>query len=302
MNSPSTPFVSVIIPVFDNLEGLMRCLAPLAEQTYPRERYEVLVVDNGSRGDVRSVVEAFPVAQLLQETRPGSYAARNLGIVAAHGEVLAFTDSDCVPTREWIEKGVANLLRAPDCGFVAGRVELVFRDPARPTPSELYDFIVMNFHQDRNVAERHFGATANLFAFKQVFATAGPFDAKLLSAGDLEWGRRVFEKGFQQIYAADVSVAHPARHTLEETYRQAARLVGGTYGLKRQSGATPMRMALDLARAMTPALGFYWRILRDPRLRDFRQRSSVVLVAIGVKYVGAWELFRLMMGGQPRRG
>lgn len=302
MNSPARPFVSVIIPAFNNLEGLRRCLAPLEAQTYDPERYEILVVDNGSRDDVRSVVGAFQRIRLLQEDQPGSYAARNLGIVAAHGDILAFTDSDCVPTREWIEKGVENLMRAPSCGFVAGRVELVFRDPARPTPSELYDFIVMNFHQDRNVAERRFGATANLFAFKHVFAAVGPFDGKLLSAGDLEWGRRVFDRGYPQIYASDVCVAHPARHSLEETYRQATRLVGGTYRLKLQSGATTARRALDLARAVTPALGFYGRILRDERLKHARQRVSVVLVAIGVKYVGAWELIRLMAGGKPRRG
>ena len=300
--SSSAPFVSVIIPAFNNLEGLRRCLAPLEQQTHARERYEVIVVDNGSSDDVRSVVDGFPRVRLLREEQPGSYAARNRGIAAARGDVLALTDSDCVPTREWIEKGVENLLRAPDCGFVAGRVELTFRDPARPTPSELYDFIVMNFHQDRNVAERRFGATANLFVFKQVFEAVGPFDGQLLSAGDLEWGRRVFDHGLLQIYADDVRVAHPARHALAETYRQARRLAGGTYRLKIQNGATPARRMLDLARAVTPALGFYGRLLRDQRLKHLRQRVSVVLVAIRVKYVVAWELIRLMTGANPRRG
>jgi glycosyltransferase involved in cell wall biosynthesis len=302
MNGPERPFVSVIIPAFNNAAGLGRCLEALADQTYAADRHEVLVVDNGSREDLRSVVAAFPRARLVHESEPGSYAARNRGIVAATGEVLAFTDSDCVPTHNWIERGVEHLLRAPTCGFVAGRVDLLFRDPVDPTASELYDLIVMNFHQDRNVAVRRFGATANLFVFKQVFHTVGPFDFRLMSGGDLEWGRRVHERGLLQLYADDVRVAHPARYSLKDTFRQALRLAGGTYRLKLRDGTTPASRAIDLLRAWTPAFGFYWRILGDKRLTRLGDRISVVRVALAVKYVTARELVRLMMGGEPRRG
>lgn len=302
MNSSAPPLVSVIIPAFNDPEGLRRCLEALGEQTYAADRHEVIVVDNGSREDLRPVVAEFERARLLHESEPGSYAARNRGIAAATGEVLAFTDSDCVPTRDWIERGVEHLLRAPNCGLVAGRVDLLFRDPLSPTASELYDLIVMNFHQDRNVAVRRFGATANLFTFKQVFHTVGPFESRLMSGGDLEWGRRVYERGLLQLYADDVRVAHPARHSLEETYRQAVRLAGGTYRLKLKDGASPARRAIDLMRAVTPAFGFYGRILGDKRLTRMGDRVSVVRVAIGVKYVTARELIRLMLGGEPRRG
>jgi glycosyltransferase involved in cell wall biosynthesis len=302
MNGPALPFVSVIIPAFNNAEGLRRCLEALGDQTYPADRHEVLVVDNGSREDLRPVVAGLPRVRLLREDAPGSYAARNRGIAEAAGEALAFTDSDCVPARNWIERGAAHLLEAPACGFVAGRVDLAFRDPASPTPSELYDLVVMNFHQDRNVAKRRFGATANLFTFKRVFEAVGAFDGALMSGGDLEWGQRVYAHGLLQQYADDVHVTHPARYSLEETYRQAVRLAGGRYRLKLQEGATPASRAVDLLRAFTPAVGFYWRLLRDQRLPRGRDRLAVVRVAIGVKYVTAAELTRLMMGGAPRRG
>jgi glycosyltransferase involved in cell wall biosynthesis len=302
MNSPARPFVSVIVPAFNNSEGLRRCLEALGEQTYAADRHEIVVVDNGSSEDLRSVVAPCPRARLLREDEPGSYAARNRGIAEATGEALAFTDSDCVPTHDWIERGVEHLLRAPDCGLVAGRVDLIFRDPRSPTASELYDLIVMSFHQDRNVAVRRFGATANLFTFKKVFDAVGLFDSHLMSGGDLEWGRRVYERGLLQLYADDVRVSHPARYSLEDTYRQALRLAGGTYRLKQQDGATPASRAIDLVRAWTPAVGFYGKILRDKRLTRMGYRLSVVRVALGVKYVTAWELMRLMMGGEPRRG
>lgn len=300
--SGAPPFVSVIVPAFNNAEGLRRCLEALGQQTYPADRHEVLVIDNASREDLRPVATGFPTVRLVREDAPGSYAARNRGIVEAAGDALAFTDSDCVPARNWIERGAARLLEAPDCGFVAGRVDLTFRDGARPTPSELYDLIVMSFHQDRNVATRRFGATANLFTFKRVFQVVGAFDGALMSGGDLEWGQRVHARGLLQLYADDVHVDHPARYSLEETYRQAVRLTGGRYRLRLQEGASPASRAIDLLRAFTPAVGFYWRLLRDRRLPRRRDRLAVVRVAIGVKYVTAVELTRLMLGGGPRRG
>jgi glycosyltransferase involved in cell wall biosynthesis len=302
MNAEGRPFVSVIVPVFNDLAGLERCLAALAAQTYDPDRHEVVVVDNGSRQDLGPVASRFARVRLVREEQPGSYAARNRGIAAARGDVLAFTDSDCVPAGDWIARGVEALLRVPECGFVAGRVDLTFRDPGRATASELYDSIVMNFHQDRNIAERHFGATANLFVFKRVFESVGPFDAALRSGGDLEWGQRVHARGLLQLYADDVRVAHPARSTWEETRRRAVRLTGGRYGLRRQAGASAGSLAVDLLRAVTPAVGFYVRLLRDRRLPRLADRLSVVRVAIAVKYVTAWELIRLMAGGEPRRG
>jgi GT2 family glycosyltransferase len=299
---PARPFVSVIIPTLDNVAGLARCLAPLEAQTYAANRYEILVVDNGSREDVQSAVAAFPHVRFFREEKPGSYAARNLGLAVANGTVIAFTDSDCIPDRAWIENGVAGLLASPKCGLVAGRIELFFRDRAHPTPSELYDSIVMNFHQDRNVAERRFGATANLFAFKQVFEAVGVFNSQLMSGGDLEWGRRVSERGYPLAYAPNARVSHPARHTLRETYEREVRLVGGRYRMKAEKRAPAVSFAMDLVRAITPAIGFYVRLYRDPRLTTARDRASVIRVALGVKYVGAWELIRLMMGGKPRRG
>jgi len=300
MNGAALPYVSVVIPAYNHAEDLRECLEALRDQTYPADRHEILVVDNGSQQDLRPALAGIARARLLSEPATGSYAARNRGIAEAAGEALAFTDSDCVPAPDWIERGVARLLGTPTCGLVAGRVDLTFRDTSGPTSSELYDLVVMNFHQDRNVTLRRFGATANLFVFKSVFETVGPFDGTLLSGGDLEWGQRVHAHGLLQQYADDVRVQHPARHSLADTYRQARRLAGGRYQL--QAGATPGQRAIDLLRAFTPAVGFYGRLLSDRRMPRLADRLRVVRVAIGVKYVTAMELARLTMGGVPQRG
>lgn len=295
------PFVSVIVPVLDDREALARCLAALARQTYPADRHEIVVVDNGSREDPSPVLAAAPRARLVREAAPGSYAARNRGVAEARGDVLAFTDSDCVPDPGWIERGVARLAAAPGCGFVAGRVELTFADPARPTAAELHDWLVMNFHQDRNVRERRFGATANLFTTRAVVAAVGPFDAALTSGGDLEWGRRVFAKGYQPVYEPEAVMRHAARASLAAAVARERRLTGGRVQLERRDGIPGTRRFAALVRAWIPAVGFYARILGDARLPRWRDRVRVVGVALALKYAGALERLRLMLGAAPRR-
>ena len=87
------PFVSVIVPVFNEPCRLGACLAALEAQSYAPSRYEVIVVDNGSDPPVGSLSDNFPHSALLQEPTPGSYNARNAGIGLAKGEILALLES-----------------------------------------------------------------------------------------------------------------------------------------------------------------------------------------------------------------
>ncbi len=127
----SEVFASVIIPVLNDVDRLRLCLAALDSQTYPKERFEVIVVDNGSAVDPRDALPVnAPPTQVfvLREEQPGSYAARNRGIAMAHGEVLAFTDADCVPRPDWIEHGIATLQRLSAAAIVAGHIDLTVKD------------------------------------------------------------------------------------------------------------------------------------------------------------------------------
>ena len=102
-------FVSVIVPVFNNGDRLAKCLKALYVQTYPYADYEVIVVDNNSTERIDSVCEQFPNVRYETESEQGSYAARNRGLSIAKGEVIAFTDSNCIPDAEWIAAGVRAL-------------------------------------------------------------------------------------------------------------------------------------------------------------------------------------------------
>jgi len=112
--------VSVVIPTYDRSQSLRRCLLSLADQSYSGE-YEVIVVDDGSRDDTAQVVEAvkekvgFPIRYFFQSNR-GPAAARNLGIVQAQGNIIAFIDDDHIASPVWLSQ----ICQIPPDGPVVG--------------------------------------------------------------------------------------------------------------------------------------------------------------------------------------
>lgn len=294
-------FVSVIVPVFNDSVRLALCLQALEKQTYPRERYEVIVVDNASDEDIKSVIEQFDQAKFAFEEQPGSYVARNKGISLAKGEVIAFTDADCIPQPDWIERGVVSLQNVSDCGLVAGRIDLFFQDPSNPTAVELYESIEMNFSQAVNVEQDHFGVTANLFTFKSVLDKVGYFDSTLKSGGDREWGERVFEAGYRQIYANDALVTHPARHSFPQLHKRIARFTGGQHDLFMSKRPSSWELVMDVVGILKPPFRSFYRILTNDKLPGIKRKAQFTLAMFFARYVVLSEKLFLYSGGKSRR-
>ncbi|HLF86503.1 MAG TPA: glycosyltransferase, partial [Nitrospiria bacterium] len=97
--------VSVIVPVYNNQESIKKCIEALLGQDYPNNGYEVIVVDDGSDDGTAGVVKAYPLKYIYQKNQ-GPAAARNRGAGEAKGDIILFTDSDCVPDPDWIREMV----------------------------------------------------------------------------------------------------------------------------------------------------------------------------------------------------
>ncbi len=296
--------VSVIVPVYNERERLARCLDALHRQTYPADRYEVVVVDNGSDRPPEALAERYDGVRLLVERRRGSYAARNRGIAAANGALLAFTDADCVPARDWLEQGVACFERSPECGMVAGRIEVTALRPGRPTACERYDQLFY-LDQERAVTKGHYGATANLFTSREVLCAVGPFDASLKSSGDNEWGQRVHRAGFAQVYCPGAVVRHPARRSLRALLRKELRIAGGLACIEADDGPTeasavPLRERVRrLVQPIRNALGVLvgGTSRKIPSVAQRFQVAGIVLLVHALRRLEAW---RVQRGGPPR--
>ena len=152
--------VSVIVPHYNDLEGLDICLAALARQTFPAERVEILVADNASpqgQAAVEKIVAGR--ARVVTVTTRGAGPARNGGAAASRGDILAFIDSDCQADQVWLAEGIKALER---CDIAGGSVEVLVKDAARMTAAEAFERIFA-FNMERYVTEKGFVGSGNLF-------------------------------------------------------------------------------------------------------------------------------------------
>ena len=95
--------ISVVVPTYNEEQNIERCLESLADQTVPRETYEVIVVDGNSKDRTRELAEPLADSVFIQKSKRVG-GARNDGAMAASGEVVATTDADCILPRDWVER------------------------------------------------------------------------------------------------------------------------------------------------------------------------------------------------------
>jgi glycosyltransferase involved in cell wall biosynthesis len=275
MNDRDHPLVSVITPVYNDADRLVTCLRSLEEQTYPRGQYEVIVVDNASEESVAPVVAPFDHARDVYEARPGSYAARNRGIECARGEVVAFTDADCIPHHAWLEKGVEQLIQNASCGLVGGRVDFFFSIPGKPSPAELFDSTHF-LKQKQYVEQGNFAATANAFTWKHIFDEVGLFDDTLRSGGDTEWGQRVAAYGYNVCYAENARVQHPTRRSYRDLRRKKLRIVEGTVDAKMARGYPLHEVIADMTRDIGHHVKYAVQTLLAEKQYGWKERATLL--------------------------
>lgn len=300
----NTAFVSVIIPVFNDSDRLRRCLEALSQQTVSNDYFEIIVVDNGSTDNVVQVIQHYPQVILISESQPGSYAARNKGIATAKGNILAFTDADCIPDPSWLENGIKYLAANPHCGIAAGKIKFFFQQPGAPNIVEIYDSAV-HLRQEQYVKEQ-WGATANLFTTPAVVNKVGLFNTDLKSGGDLEWGKRVSAQGYTVSYVLDSIVAHPARSSLQEMRQKMIRRVGGGYMLnhlhQNHRPKTLMQFSQKLLIKLRPPIRSAIRkSFLNQKVKHYRHQIIVFSMVFILHYLEFPEFLRLQIGGEPVR-
>ncbi|MDV0443514.1 glycosyltransferase family 2 protein [Methanorbis rubei] len=113
--------ISVIVPTFNEEEGVEACLQSLCDQTLPRDQYEIIVVDGNSKDKTREIAEKYADLVFIQTSKKVG-GARNDGAMAAKYDILATTDADCFLPRDWLEKVLADFKKYPDASTIYGIV------------------------------------------------------------------------------------------------------------------------------------------------------------------------------------
>lgn len=287
--------VTVIIPVWNGEASIGRCLASLRRQNYPRERIQIIVVDNGSTDRTAEIVGDFDDVLLLTEPSESSYRARNRGLAHASGELIAFIDADCEAAPGWIEAGVRAIQENASAGVAAGRVSLVqVQDAGHSRGAELYEE-VFAFRQDEAARLGHC-MTVNWMSPRWVFDRVGTFLPELKSGGDLELSGRISKAGFSIPYVPDMVVYHPMRSNVEELSAKRRRVTGGMWVREGGRPALPrllLFIAEEVLRRSSKVL-----LTANYSLAD---RLRLITLLYRLAGVGALELFRLYFGAEPRR-
>jgi len=178
-------FVSVIVPVYNGQDTIGQCIEALLAQDWPQENFEVIVVDNNSTDRTVQVVSQYPVTLVHESAIQTSYAARNRGVRAARGDIVAFTDADCFADEAWLRR-LVEPFSDPAVGAVAGTVQSY----ASSGLVERFFAAVRPF--DPSSAESLKSLlTGNIAYRKHLVEDLGLFDETLFTAGDVDLGWRV---------------------------------------------------------------------------------------------------------------
>ena len=286
---------SVIIPTFEDWGVLQLCLDCLARQTADPTLFEVIVANNNPDPAVPPTLRLPANAQVIHAPKPGSYAARNAAIKVARGEVLFFTDSDCLPDPSWIAAGLDAMSGSGTDRLVAGQIEL-FPVGTEWTPVELHGRI-FSLKQDDYVSQG-WCATANLMARRRAFEDYGPFNENRFSGGDKEWTLHATSQGANLVYVAEVVIRHPARSSYSVLATRTWRVIGGNL-LDMQTGRIPRA---PLRYYLSPLSSWETRqVMSHPGMTDL-QRAQVLWLCVRLNVVALSEVVRLRyLSGRPQR-
>ena len=251
------PTLSVVVPAYNARSRLPACLGSLYRQSYPRERYEVIVVDDGSRDDTAEQARLLGrrwagTLKVIRQANGGPARARNAGVRAASGEIVAFLDADCVADPDWLAELVA-VLATSAADAVGGPIwNHAYRDPVSRflTASRFYR------HRARH-GQVEYLVTANLAMRRETFEALGGFhEATGTWSEDADLSFRMTKEGYSLLLASRGRVRHfGSPTTVRGLARELFRYGYGSYRLSFQwpGGRQPIRELVRRAGAIALA-------------------------------------------------
>ncbi|OAN66846.1 glycosyltransferase family 2 protein [Sphingomonas sp. TDK1] len=268
------PRISVVIPHYNDPASLRLCLDALERQTVGRDAFEVIVGDNNSPCGLAAVEDAVAGrARIVTVMEKGAGPARNGAAAEARGDILAFTDSDCVVEPGWLAAGAAQI--APGT-FLGGHM-YVLQPAGRPNGVAALE-MALSFDNEGYVRRTKFTVTANLFVMRADFERVGGFRTGV--SEDLEWCHRAIARGLTIDYAADASVGHPPRPDWAALLVKSRRIQQELFlfNIERPKGRLRWLARSVLQPALIPSDAA--KILRTPGTEGARGRAIAMLVAL----------------------
>ncbi len=203
--------VSIIIPTYNGAKRIRKCLDAVTQQDYKNE-YEIVVVDDGSKDNTAAVVEKYQAVRLVRQKNAGPAAARNKGAQHANGEIILFTDDDCVPKKDWLQQMLKPFadtkIVAAKGGYLTKQSQLIAR------------FVQLEYEDKYRLLEKEsyidFIDTYSAAFRREVFIKYGGYDHSfpVACAEDIELSYRMSSEGEKMVFQAKAQVYHTHPETL----------------------------------------------------------------------------------------
>ncbi len=205
------PFFSIIVPTYAREAHLKKCMGALSSLSYPKNRFEVIVVNDDNNSSLKHVLTPFfdqLDLHLVSQNHAGPAAARNTGGKQAKGEYLAFTDDDCMPAADWLTIFAQHFSKTPDCAVAGKTINGLSGNPYSSATQHIIDFLYAHYNVDSENAQ--LAISSNFALPLKNFRALGGFstDFKRAAGEDRDLSARWLQHGFRIIYAPDALVNH----------------------------------------------------------------------------------------------
>lgn len=276
------PFFSVIVPTFNRPDRLRACLLSLAALQYPRDRYEVLVVDDGGAAPLDGIIEAVRKdvdATLIRQENSGPAAARNRGAGVARGEILAFTDDDCMPEPNWLLEFAPRISAARNT-LLGGRTVNALIDNVFASASQMLIDYLYGYYNEA-ASRSSFFTSNNIAVAREPFESVGGFAESFPRAAgeDREFCSRWIRHGHEMEYVPTAAVRHAHDLDAGAFWRQHFNYGRAAFTFHRDR---PGRIDEPL----TPEpIAFYLNLIRYPFRAKSERRPLMESVLLGISQV-----------------
>ncbi|PKM91652.1 hypothetical protein CVU82_00365 [Candidatus Falkowbacteria bacterium HGW-Falkowbacteria-1] len=278
--SEEFPFVSVVVPVFNDEKRIGKCIESLISQSYPKDKYEIIIVDNNSNDGTVEIVKKYPVKILHENNIQSSYAARNLGIKNSKGEIIAFTDSDCIADKNWILNSIL-FFGENKCDLIAGDIKFFYKN--EQDIFEILDSFV-HFNQKKGVLSNKV-PTANLFIKKYVFDKIGFFNSDLKSGADILLTNKAVLAGYNLCFSLGSIVYHPTRN-FKELILKHRRIAYDNIPSRLQQGESVLFIIYSLLVDFLPQKKFFYK-----RIRNINYKKNKTFLSIKLFFANWFIIF-----------
>lgn len=208
------PYVSVIVPAFNASKTIQSCVNSLLKQGYPQGKYEVIVVDNGSTDNTWKMLQNYRgKIILMRNSMKNSYRARNTGIMKARGDILLFTDADCVAGKDWMPLMV-RCFQNPSIKIAGGGIQAAEKRGIVQKYCDLY------CHTQESYYRKGVFASSNMAVRHPKEAKTALFDVSLPLGADFEFCSRIVNKPSEIVYEPKAVVCHHYSDSMFEFLRK----------------------------------------------------------------------------------